>query len=359
MSENQSVAIRGAGSIFQGFLEYHQRFRELTRDAQSRYESCDWEGLKRDTVKRLELHAEYVGHALSSVRRQLEERVRDREVWSLMKSAYTHTILGREDAEVAQTFFNSVTRRVFPHDGVDPTIDYVSKEFPLPYRGWEMASARTYGVRQVDSSVVRKILEDSRFGIGFRSLKEDARLLAGRIREAVDLGLGPGEIDGLDVLRPILVRNKAGYIVGRARRGLDFQPLVIAVLNGRGGLKVDALIDTQEEASIVFSFARWYFHADVESPRQIIGFLHSILPRKRIAELYISLGYNKHGKTELYTDLTSRHCRVGRDVRAWHPASRGLVMSVFTLPSYEFVFKVIKDTLSHGQKRTSRRERDS
>jgi isocitrate dehydrogenase kinase/phosphatase len=84
----------------------------------------------------------------------------------------------------------------------------------------------------------------------------------------------------------------------------------------------------------------------------VIGFLRSILPRKRVSELYISLGYKKHGKTELYRDLTAHIARTDdRFVPA--PGAAGLVMAVFTLPSYEFVFKIIKDAFP-PQKNTTR-----
>ncbi|MDH3254082.1 MAG: bifunctional isocitrate dehydrogenase kinase/phosphatase, partial [Acidobacteriota bacterium] len=163
-----------------------------------------------------------------------------------------------------------------------------------------------------------------------------------RIRQAVDETFGSTAIEAIDVLRPVFVRNKAAYIVARARSGNRVMPLLMSILNGDDGLEVDAVLHTEERVSIVFSFARWYFHADVENPRAVIGFLHSILPRKRTAELYISMGYNKHGKTELYNDLMTT---IGTTDEQFviAPGKRGLVMSVFTLPSYEFVFKVIRD----------------
>src|SRR6185436_20353077 len=133
--------------------------------------------------------------------------------------------------------------------------------------------------------------------------------------------------------RPVFFRNQGAYVIGRVRRGEDvLLPVLLPIVNREAGLEVDAVLHTEEEASIIFSFARWYFHADVESPREVIGFLKSILPRKRIAELYISLGYTKHGKTELYRDLMARIAETeDRFVPA--PGQRGLVMAVFTLPS--------------------------
>ncbi len=112
------------------------------------------------------------------------------------------------------------------------------------------------------------------------------------------------------------------------------------------------MLPTENEASVVFSFARWYFHADVRNPREVIGFLHSILPRKRTAELYISLGYNKHGKTEFYGDLVSA-IRGSEEQFVPAPGKPGMVMTVFTLPSYEFVFKVIRDEFAPPKNTTA------
>src|SRR6185436_4689326 len=143
--------------------------------------------------------------------------------------------------------------------------------------------------------------------------------------------------------RPVFFRNQGAYVIGRVRRGEDvLLPVLLPIVNREAGLEVDAVLHSEEEASIVFSFARWYFHADVESPREVIGFLESILPRKRIAELYISLGYTKHGKTELYRDLV-RHIAASDEPFVVSKGQRGLVMSVFDLPRYPFVFKLIKD----------------
>ena len=89
------------------------------------------------------------------------------EMWLEMKTEYSREILGREDFEISQTFFNSLSRRVFPHDGVDPLIDYVSSDFPLPYKGWEMASARMYATRAVDAAVLARIIRDADFRAPF------------------------------------------------------------------------------------------------------------------------------------------------------------------------------------------------
>jgi isocitrate dehydrogenase kinase/phosphatase len=347
-----SAAARGTETIHRAFDEHHRCLRALTGRVRRRFEARDWEGIRQDTVEKLDLPNRSVGVTVEALGAQLGERLADPAVWAAMKEAYTRAILGRDDFEIAQTYFNSITRKVFPHGGVDPSIDYTADEFPLPFSGWEMASARMYAVRRVDAGVMRRVLEDARFGVPFRDLAGDAELAAAELERGIVEAFGAPEIEALDVLRPVFFRNKGAYLVGRVRRGAEVLPLVVAILNHHDGLAVDAVLHTEDEASIVFSFARWYFHVDVASPREVIGFLRSILPRKRVAELYISLGYKKHGKTELYRELMTQIA--GTDDRfVLAPGQRGLVMAVFTLPSYEFVFKVIKDTFP-PQKNTTR-----
>lgn len=340
----ESSVVHAADTIHWAFDEYRQRVQAITRRVQQRFERRDWAGIRQDTIERLGLHSRSVGRVCEVLGEQLGERLADRSFWADLKEAYTATILGRDDFELAQTWFNSLSRRVFGHDGVDPTIDFTSDELPLPYHGWEMASARMYAVRRVDAGVVCRIVEDAGFRVPFRDLAGDAELAAGRIRQALRERFGSEEVEALDVLRPIFFRNKGAYVVGRARRREDggHMPVLLPIVSREAGLEVDAVLASQDEASVVFSFARWYFHADVESPREVIGFLQSILPKKRIAELYISLGYTKHGKTELYRDLM-RQVAASEEPFVVSQGQRGLVMSVFDLPSYPFVFKIIKD----------------
>lgn len=345
-------AAQWAETIHRAFDAHHQSLRSITRRVRRRFEERDWDGIRRDTVEKLDLPSLSIGETVEVLRGQLGERLADREVWVALKEAYTEAILGRDDFEIAETYFNSLTRKVFPHGGVDPAIDYTAEELPLPFHGWEMASARMYAVHRVDAAVVRHMLADAGFKVPFRDAEGDAALAAERIEQGIAEAFGTPEIEALDVLRPVFFRNKGAYIIGRARRGGQVLPLVVALSNSREGIEVDAVLFTEDEISVVFSFARWYFHVDVASPREVIGFLKSILPRKRVAELYISLGYKKHGKTELYRDLMAQIARTD-DRFLLAPGQQGLVMEVFTLPSYEFVFKVIRDSFP-PQKNTTR-----
>ena len=347
-----TIAARGADTIHWAFDDFHQRVRAVTHRVRQRFERCDWIGIRQDTVERLGLHGRSIAHTCDALREQLGDRLTERPVWGDLKEAYHRAVLGRNDYEIALTFFNSLTRQIFAHSGVDPAIDFVADDIPLPYRGWEMASARMYAVRSVDPLVVRRVLEDAGFRAPFRDLEADAGAAAERIEAGVRAALEGAEMVALDVLRPVFFRNKAAYVIGRARGEKRVVPVILAIVAGEDGLSVDAVLATEAEASVVFSFARWYFHAEVESPREVIGFLRSLLPRKRISELYNSLGYGNHGKTELYRDLVAQIAASDHPFVV-APGKRGLVMEVFTLPSFEFVFKVIRDRFP-PQKTTTR-----
>jgi isocitrate dehydrogenase kinase/phosphatase len=349
----RAIALEILAGAFEGFRD---RFRRLTASGRARFAARDWVGIQADTVARLELHGSAVEVARRRLRRQLGEAATERPTWMRLKQAWANDLLARPDRELAQTFFNSVSRRLLPRRGVDPSLDFLPYDFDAPWSEPGPGLLRAYP-GQVTPQRVVEILGDLSLGAPFRDLGGDAALAAARIAEGLAVAFQDSRVDRLDVLRAPFYRNKAAYVVGRARRGAAVAPVVLALLHGPDGVTIDAVLTTEEEASVVFSFARWYFLVAADPPRAVVGFLRSILPRKRLAELYISLGHHKHGKTEFYADLC--HQIQGSDerfVRA--PGKEGLVMEVFTLPSYEFVFKVIKDRFPAAKRVTPREVRE-
>ncbi len=143
----------------------------------------------------------------------------------------------------------------------------------------------------------------------------------------------------------------AAYLVGRLFSGSHLIPFAIALIHTEQGLVIDGVLLDEDSISILFSFARSYFHVDVDRPYDLVQFLHTIMPRKRMAELYISIGYNKHGKTELYRDLL-HHLAFSDDKFEIARGQRGMVMTVFDMPSYDMVFKLIKDHFNYPKDAT-------
>jgi isocitrate dehydrogenase kinase/phosphatase len=73
---------------------------------------------------------------------------------------------------------------------------------------------------------------------------------------------------------------------------------------------------------MIFSYARAYFMVDMEIPSAYVQFLRSLMPRKPRAELYNSLGLQKHGKNLFYRDFLAHQRHSSATSSASRPASR-------------------------------------
>ncbi len=270
-----------------------------------------------------------------------------------MKDRYAAEVECRPAAEIALSFFNSVTRRVFATVGVDPAIEFLAAERPPPVEG-PTPVFRAFPRTASTERLLESILGGFEFGVPWEDLARDARLAAieldAHLREASD----PEPPDRVEMATAVFFRGKGAYLIGRIRRARQVSPIVLALRNGEAGIVLDAALFAPSDASIVFSFTRSYFHVEVERPRALVAFLSSILPTKRVSEIYIALGFHKHGKTELYREI-SRHIAETGDVFVPARGAKGLVMSVFTLPGLDVVFKVIKDEFP-PPKQVTRRE---
>ncbi len=341
---NPSPARRGADIIHLAFDAYQLEFGQITRRARSRFEGREWRGMQQDARERLDLYPSAIARVVADVRRSLGEAALDRTLWTRLKAAYTRSMACRPDFEIAETFFNSVASRILETVGIDPRIHYVDSDFDAPPPSPDEPVYRRYVARGALRLLLREVLADYSFSVPYQDIDRDAGLVADDIEAQRWTAWGTGPVEAIEILRPVFYRNKGAYLLGRVVGGSHLMPLALALLHTGEGVVVDAAPTTEDEVSIVFSFTHSYFHVDAERPRDVIQFLKSLMPLKRVAELYIALGYNKHGKTELYRDLL-RHLQRSNDKFEIAPGDRGMVMVVFTLPSYDVVFKVIRDNI--------------
>ena len=340
-------------AIHSAYDEYERGFDAITRRARTRFEDRDWAGAQADATARLELYKAHLDAAVADVRDILDDAVMERTVWAAMKSNHASRVAHRHDAELAETFFNSVTRRVFSTVGVDPAIEYLDPASQGDADGEESRIYHTYSAPRVDTTLLRQILLAFPWSVRYAQLERDAGLVAELIDRRIRQAMAGGDRVELDLLRSVFYRNKGAYLVGRIRAGREVIPLVLPLLHAERGIVVDAVLMTPDEASVVFGFSWTYFRVDAPHPRALVRFLATIMPFKQVNELYTAIGYNKHGKTELYRGLM-RHLEEPEARFAFVEGDEGMVMAVFTLPSFNVVFKVIKDSFG-APKNTTRR----
>jgi len=331
-----------AKAIRQAFDLYQTQYDSITQRAKARFERRDWPGIQADAEERLDLYKEVVDGTVVQINRVLGERVNDPELWMRAKVVYAELDAKVDLWELAETFFNSITRRVFATVGVNPQIEFIdtcSRAQPVQI---SQPVYRSYTSPQAAGALIETILRDYNFAVAYEDLRRDAQLVAAKIEDHLNRVGSSGSIQKTEMLTSVLFRGKGAYLVGRFFTPSHNFPLVLALLNTPAGILVDAVLLDENEVSILFSFTRSYFHVNVRRPAELVSFLKSIMPRKRIAELYISIGYNKHGKSELYCDLL-QHLEFSKEKFEIAEGERGMVMEVFTMPDYDVVFKVIKD----------------
>jgi len=316
-----------AGAIYSAFNDYLSEFRTIARRAKSRFENRDWPGRQNDASERLDVYKKAVDQTEAEIKRLLGERFSDKFIWTTTKAEYLLLINARDNRDLAKTFFNSVTRRVFSTVGVNPRIEFIDTGTDEPPASSHQSLYRSYNGSTSSSDLIRAILSDYRFQVGFEDFQRDVRV------------------------KSVFYRGQGAYLIGRMFSGTRYTPIVLSLLNTGKGIIVDAVLLHDNEVSILFSFTRSYFHVEEERPFELVRFLNSIMPWKRIAELFIAIGYNKHGKTKLYQDLL-HYLANSTDKFKIAEGEEGIVMVVFTIPGYDLVFKVIKDRFAYPKNTT-------
>jgi isocitrate dehydrogenase kinase/phosphatase len=344
-----------ANVIYEAFNTYRSRFKAITQRAQLRFKNRDWQGMQQDAAKRLNLYKDVIDHMEGRIKYLLVGRAQDKQVWENIKAVYSGIIAQNDDWELAETFFNSITRRIFATVGVDAKIEFVNTDFDLPPSQSSAAIFHTYRGRDSTAALIEQILMDYPLMAPFQNAAHDAGRIAAKIDSHLQALGSSGIIDRIEMVRSVFYRGTGAYLIGRIYAESQLVPLAIALLHLPAGIAVDAVLLYEEDVSILFGFTRSYFHVEVDRPYDLINFLRLILPRKRIAELYISIGFTKHGKTEIYRELLDHLTVCHEDRFDISPGKPGMVMIVFNMPDYDLVFKLIRDRFDKP-KNTTRRE---
>jgi isocitrate dehydrogenase kinase/phosphatase len=338
-----SNALRLAKVILNAFDAFFGDFQNLTLGAQQRFEKADWLLVHAAMANRLDMYKKKVRTVAAQANDISGGKVHDRFLWQLAKDDYAHLIETHRNYEIAQTFFNSVYCFVFDHDNIRDEHSFINVPELLPKGLDDEIIFSEYLVGSDIYEVTKTILEDTQFNLPFEDIDRDVDRIMGLISPIFSELEKSGQTVRLQVLNSLFYRNKAAYLVGRRLVGEDMQPFVFPILNNDGqAVYVDTVLFSPDDVSKLFSFTRSYFMVDAPVPSQTIDFLQSIMPQKERFELYNAIGFGKHGKTEFYRSAVSNTVKTS-DQYIIAPGIKGMVMLVFTLPSFEYVYKVIKD----------------
>lgn len=344
------VAQAIAQALVEGFNKHYRIFRETSRRAKELFEGAQWQKQLDSVRERVQFYDDRVAETVTRLLGEFDADALDDATWQQVKLQFIGMLINHRQPELAETFFNSVTTKILHRSYFNN--DYlfarpaISTEFIESYPPvYSSYYPQERGLR----ATIRRIVEDFDWQRSFEDLERDVHLV---MRAALaHLGEWPQmEVNcQIQVLYSAFYRNKTAYIIGKTVNGYQEYPFAIAVRhNARGLLYLDTLILDPWRISVLFSLSRAYFLVDMEVPSGYVQFLRSIMPNKPRSELYTMLGLGKQGKTMFFRDLVS-HLRHSNDQFIIAPGIRGLVMLVFTLPSFPYVFKIIKDTFGSSK----------
>ncbi len=347
-----SIARRFARAILNGFDSMFAEWQNITLGAQARFERAQWHAIQVAMADRLAIYRRKVHHTATAIGTIAGERLHDRYLWREAKREYAEIVLTHSNAEIAQTFFNSCYCFVFGHEKVSGLNSFALEE-PLSTPASFERVLKNYQCGGSVAASLREIFCDIDFSIGFEDLERDIDyIIAAAERSDEARGMLQPYATQIEVLDSVFYRNKAGYLIGKIYCDNRSCPFVIALLNNEnGGIFIDTALFSVDDLSILFSFTRTYFMVDIPVPSQYVRFLKGLMPNKEIFELYTALGFVKHAKSEFYRTAVA-HTHNSSDEYIAAPGTKGMVMEVFTLPSFDYVYKVIKDRFAPPKETT-------
>ena len=344
---DSTLAYDIAKAMMDGFNRHYQLFRTESARAKHRYETADWHGQQRAQRERIEFYDLRVRECSMRLEREYQAGAQAMDIWQQVKLHYIGLLVNHHQPELAESFFNSVTTKILHRSYFQNDFIFVRPAVSTEYiENDESEKSPTYRAyyptpgKLVD--VLMQLLKDFDLRLPFDNMARDADRVQRAMQER--LGDAPWRANfQIQVLTGLFFRNKGCYLVGKLINGFNELAFALPILHTPSRqLQIDAALFGEDDLLMLFSFARAYFMVDMEIPSAYVQFLRSMMPRKPRNEIYNALGLAKQGKTLFYRDFL-HHLRHSTDQFRMAPGIKGMVMLVFDLPSFPYVFKVIKD----------------
>jgi isocitrate dehydrogenase kinase/phosphatase len=340
-----------ARAMLDGFERHYRLFSEASRGAKARFEAADWHGQQRAQAQRIEFYDARVAETTERLRREFDAGHLEDATWQQVKLHYIGLLVEHHQPELAETFFNSVTTKILDRRYFNNAFLFVRPAVATEYiENDEPAAEPTYRAyyptRDTLRATWRRIVENYRLETPFADLERDIAEVSAALDDALGVSTGMTRMRTnfqIQVLSSLFFRNKGAYVVGKVVNGHVETPFVLPILHvDEGRLAIDTALFGEDALLLVFSFARAYFMVAMEVPSAYVQFLRTLMPSKPPSEIYNSIGLQKQGKNLFYRDFL-KHMRHSSDAFRIAPGIKGMVMLVFDLPSFPYVFKVIKD----------------
>ena len=351
----QAKAFRLAQSIVNGFDAFFADHLNLTLGAHVRFEKAAWQEVHAAQQHRQKLYEKKIHEVVELAQHTVGDTLHDSLLWIEVKKQFMPLIKHHRNVEVVETFYNSIYCYVFQHKVIRDSHAFSQHSTAPVSQQINPDIYRRYQPGGDIGGLLAQVLYDCGFSVPFEDLARDTEYVIDAVQNELisklPADVNPADIE-VQVCKSLYFRNKGAYIVGRVLIERVVVPVVMPILHSEnGGLVIDTILFDRSDISIVFSFTRTYFMLYTDQPSQYVAFLKTIMPKKEIFELYAAIGFPKHSKTEFVRRSVARIAEINEQFII-APGIKGMVMLVFTLPSYDYVFKVIKDRFTPPKEMT-------
>ncbi|WP_448548254.1 bifunctional isocitrate dehydrogenase kinase/phosphatase [Thalassotalea fusca] len=339
----KNLAIALAKTILNGFERHIYLFSEITRTAQTRFEQRQWHEVQLAARARTDYYDLRVTETLTTIKNDFRITALNVMLWQQVKTEYLNLLQQHPQSELAESFYNSVFCHLFERKYYHNAFIFVESSKARPASPKPRIYRRYYPNEKGMFQTVEDIVRHAGFNVPFAHLKADINaLIRAFAKQSPNTRFEEAHLT-IDILDYVFYRNKGAYLIGRVISPKGETPFIVPIINSHAqGLTLDALLTDSTNMAVVFGFARAYFFVNCPHPQALVDFLQNLIPHKTRADLYSAIGYHKQGKTQFYRDFL-HHLNKSDDKFQLAEGIKGMVMSVFTLPSYPYVFKLIKD----------------
>ena len=343
--------------VLDGFNRHYALFRDCARAAKRYFCAGNWLAIGHVARDRIDFYDRRVAETVERIEREFRF-AGDDAFWAKVKQRFIGLLVEHRQPECAETFFNTVSSKLLQRTYFHNRCLFVRPAASTEYLDDGAPSYRCYYPRRLGlRAALIDLVLDLALDLRFADFRADLTNVLKAMRRRLPR---PFVVDAncqVQVLASLLFRNQTAYAVGRVVNGVHLYPFVVAIKRRADErLYVDALLTDATELALLFSANRAYFLVDMEVPSAYVDFLRAMLPDKTASELYTMLGLQKHGKTLFFRDFL-HHLKHSTDRLVVAPGIPGLVMAVFTLPSYPYVFKVIRDRIAPSKETDAARVR--
>jgi isocitrate dehydrogenase kinase/phosphatase len=353
----KGLSIEIASTILDGFNRHFSIFSKITKGAKERFENADWDAERVASRERIKFYDIRVKDAIRELQKQYDLEPFNSQLWFDVNREYVLLISNHLQPELAESFYNSVFCALFHRDYFGNDYIFVRSAVSTEFIDSEKPSYHVYyPAKRGFRASIKQVLLDGGFNLPFENIERDVRNIAhALIRHTFPRPRRAHLNFQFQVISAVFYRNKAAYIVGRAINSNNAVPFAIPILHsGDDSIYCDAIIIGKQGLNRLFEFSYVYFMVDHPVPSSIVTFLRRLMPTRSKESFYSAIGFHKQGKTVFYRDFL-HHLKHSEDELMFAPGIKGMVMAVFTLPSYPYVFKVIRDRFP-PPKKTTRQE---